>query len=525
MTLVFNTLPDTATLLAATRQHRRIAVCLPDKQLPHFASNHPCPSENNWAESLNRQTACLQWLGANVLYGLPNHSELWLMPPALNQRLSDYFGRNMVWANDPLPQQPATPCKPWFAPPPPAPVGTVAVIGAGIAGAATARALAERGVQVIVLEAAAHAASCASGNRQGLLYAKISPHPTEQTELLLCGYGHTRRLLSQYLPDSNSWHGCGVLHLDHQPEEQQRNQALARQTDLQHLFRYLSAEEASRQSGLSLEQGGLFWPHGVWLNPPALVNALLDHPNIALHTSSPLLTARHDAGLWQLDTPQRTFTASHLVYCTGAHSKQQAPLSHLPLFSIRGQTSLAAATPLSARLRTALSGASYISPAWEGVHCYGASFIHHDNDADWREAEDEANAAALAALHPELAASLRAQPSAATLRGHAAIRCDSPDHLPTVGPLGDTAAMQRVYAKLALDKHYRLSDPCPYVPNVYINTAHGSRGLATAPLCAESIAANILGLPDPLSPRLRAALHPNRHTIRAIIRHQPLLAD
>ena len=104
------------------------------------------------------------------------------------------------------------------------------------------------------------------------------------------------------------------------------------------------------------------------------------------------------------------------------------------------------------------------------------------------------------------------------------MRCDSPDHLPVVGALGDIAAMQTAYAKLALDKNYRLDNvPCPYLPNTYINTAHGTRGLATAPVCAAAIAADILGLPQPLSQRLRTALHPNRAVIRAIVRQQPLL--
>ena len=92
-----------------------------------------------------------------------------------------------------------------------------------------------------------------------------------------------------------------------------------------------------------------------------------------------------------------------------------------------------------------------------------------------------------------------------------------------VGAVGDIAAMQDVYAKLALDKHYRLNDSCPYLPNVWLNTGHGTRGLATAPICAASLAAEILNLPQPLSPRLKAALHPNRAVIRAIVRRQPLL--
>ena len=162
-----------------------------------------------------------------------------------------------------------------------------------------------------------------------------------------------------------------------------------------------------------------------------------------------------------------------------------------------------------------------LAPAWQGIHTYGATFIAHDADSDWRETDEQANRQELAALHSELAESLSENPE--NLRGHAAIRCDSPDHLPLVGPLGDIAAMQAVYAKLALDRKYRLTAPCPYQPNVYLNTAHGSRGLATAPLCAEAIAADLLGQPNPLSRALRAALHPNRYIVRAIGRQQPLL--
>ena len=228
-----------------------------------------------------------------------------------------------------------------------------------------------------------------------------------------------------------------------------------------------------------------------------------------------MLSAQYCAPHWRLDTPQHTLSADHIVYCAGAASPQQPPLAALPWQLIRGQTNLAAATAYTGRLKTALSAASYISPAWEGLHCYGASFVPHDACGDWRDSEAEHNRQELARLHPQLAAELTAAP---TVNGHAAVRCDGPDHLPIVGPVADYAAMRGVYAKLAHDKNYPLSDSCPYLPNVWVNSAHGSRGLATAPWCAESIAARILGLPDPLSRRLREALHPNRHIVRALVR-------
>jgi len=520
-TLIYRRFPPLNVLLQDATHYPHLAVCLEHSEFPEL----PRPQAGNAAEAelyqrLQAQLACLQWHGANLFDHLLPNAQLWLMPPAILDSLHDYFGDQLQWRGEPIAQKNSEAVKPWFIPPPSTPVEQVAVIGAGIAGATTARALAERGVAVTVLEAG-EPAGRASGNRQGLLYAKISAHATAQTELLLCGYGYSKRLLERLLPDSEYWGASGVLHLDHDAAEAERNRALGQMQAYRHLFHHLDAEAASALAGIELSQSGLYWPQGVWLNPAAWVHALLDHPAITVLNHHPLQHASHDGQRWQLTTPQQRLSASHLVYCTGADSRHQALLSPLPLHSIRGQTSLAAANTYSEQLHTALSGASYLAPAWQGIHTYGATFIAHDADSDWRETDEQANRQELAALHSELAESLSENPE--NLRGHAAIRCDSPDHLPLVGPLGDIAAMQAVYAKLALDRKYRLTAPCPYQPNVYLNTAHGSRGLATAPLCAEAIAADLLGQPNPLSRALRAALHPNRYIVRAIGRQQPLL--
>ncbi|MGN6977622.1 FAD-dependent 5-carboxymethylaminomethyl-2-thiouridine(34) oxidoreductase MnmC, partial [Neisseria sp. P0006.S006] len=76
-------------------------------------------------------------------------------------------------------------------------------------------------VRVTVL-VAGKAAQAGSGNRQVFLYSKISPHVTEQTELLLTGYGYTRRLLEDLLPYSDVWGGDGVLHLNFDESERKR---------------------------------------------------------------------------------------------------------------------------------------------------------------------------------------------------------------------------------------------------------------------------------------------------------------
>ena len=409
--------------------------------------------------------------------------------------------------------------KPWFTPTPSDPAEQVIVVGAGIAGASTAHALARRGIAVTVLEQAAAPALAASGNRQGLIYAKISPHPTEQTRLLLSGYGFSLRLLAQSLPEQTAWQNCGVLHLDHQPQEARRNRLLAAQGHP--LYHAVTAAEASALAGIPLTEGGLFWPQGAWVHPPTWIAALLDHPHIRVHHLCSVTALQHGDAAWHVRCSNgQTFSGSHLVLCQGADSGRLSPLDTLPFRRIRGQTDVAAASPFSSRLNIALSGASYISPAWQGQHCFGASFVFDDPQTDWRLHECRDNWQALARLQPQLAHSLTAPdfrlPETIPC-GHAALRCDSSDHLPVVGALGDATAMRQTYAKLALDKHYRLTDPCPYWPNLYLNTAHGTRGLSTAPLCGEVIAAQIASQPCPFPETIRTALHPNRLIIRPII--------
>ncbi|SUA24386.1 putative oxidoreductase [Neisseria gonorrhoeae] len=90
------------------------------------------------------------------------------------------------------------------------------------------------------------AAQAASGNRQGLLYAKISPHDTGQTELLLAGYGYTKRLLGHILPDSDTWGGNGIIHLNYSRTEQQRNHELGLQKHHNHLYRSITSAEAEK---------------------------------------------------------------------------------------------------------------------------------------------------------------------------------------------------------------------------------------------------------------------------------------
>lgn len=394
-------------------------------------------------------------------------------------------------------------------------VQNACVIGGGIAGAATARALAARNIRVTLLEKN-RIARAASGNYQGLLYAKISPHDTMQSRLLLHAYAYAQGVVRQMLPEKNGWDDCGILHLDFDDKETRRHAALAAQNST--LYRAVGAAEASRLAGVPLAAGGLFWQNGIWLHPPALVKRLSEHENIALHENCAAQNFRHDGSRWQIFCADgRQFSADALIVCSGAHLDFARALG-IHLAQIRGQTEVLPEAYFSGSLKTAVSGAGYISPPWQGKRCFGASFRPNCAD-DAVSAADFAENAAL--LQKTLGAhSLRSAVPPGRSLSHAAVRCDAFDHLPVVGRVGSAAAMRRIYAKLAQDKNYRIDEDCPYPPHLYLNTAHGSRGLLTAPLAAWAVAAEICGTPHPLDNALRAALSPNRLIIRDIVRRK-----
>ena len=512
----------------AAEQEQHWLFCLDDDVPPPHRIALPAePSDNSLAAALQAALACT---GTAALHHFPyawGKVHFWFVPRAYAAQCQAHFAAPIQWQDSPV--RPAEPpaLKAWQAAPEPLPEdGTphVLVIGAGIAGAATAYECALRGASVSVIERQKQPAQEASGNRQGLLYAKISPHDTPQTELLLSGYGYTRHLLARLLPEQAHWQPCGVLHLNHNESERQRNLLLAQQTQHAHLCRAVCAEEATQLAGIPIGQDGLFWPMGAWLHPAALVEQLLDHPNIRLLVEHNVEEAAYDSESrqWRVRTPHGTLSGSHIVFCTGAGSLHAPVTQQFPLQIIRGQTSIAPATEYSRALKTALSAASYIAPAWQENHCFGATFIPNNPDISWQAEDERHNRQALSQLNEPLYRSLSAawgdesslHPAE---RGHAALRCDAHDHLPAVGALGDAAAMKQVYAKFAHDKNYPIHTPCPYLPNAYLNTAHGSRGLATAPLCAADIAAQICRTPRLLSTRLQQALNPNRLIIKEII--------
>lgn len=402
------------------------------------------------------------------------------------------------------------------------------IIGGGIAGCHTARALAGRGWRVTLLEQHAQLAQEGSGNPQGVLYAKLSHRAETLSDFNLQALQFAQRAYQAYWDQVGSQ--CGVLQLLSPTNIDQLQQRYGQQG----LFTPVTATEASELSGVTVDSGGLFFPQSGWINPAALCRQLVDHPHIEVVLNCRVDTLEFDSNQqqWQLSTAQfdphtglepQTLTrqAPAVVLTVASHARKLTlasgePLTaELPLKPIRGQVSYVTASADSQALKTVICGDGYLPPAVEGRHCLGATFDPHHLDLTLTEQDHQRNLHTMTQQVPSLADTFVSDRISG---GRAALRCTTPDYLPLVGPLPKYLDLLEDYALLRKNARANIPHAAHYWPGLYVNLGHGSRGLTYTPICAELLAAQMQGEPTPVGQALHTALHPGRFWIRDLIR-------
>lgn len=406
--------------------------------------------------------------------------------------------------------------EPWFAPPAPLSVGAALLIGGGLAGTATALSLSRRGWHCTLLEAEGELAAAASGNRQGLLYPPLSADVNDlPTRFYLAATSYASRHARAFSAVAQA--ACGVLQLARDAREQARLEkiaALGLDTDFVH---WADAARASRLSGYPLQQGGLFFPAAGWVAPAELCAAQWDASAGDLHLHRRVARLRRaDNGDWQALAADGTLLgqAPVLVLANAHAARALLPAAAWPLRVLRGQVTHARATP-HPPLACALCYEGYIAPPHEGRYCFGASYAPDDRRVDLRAADDAANLELLRRVQPGLAAGLQLDGA------RAGLRCSSADHLPLVGGVADYSCLREVYADLCHGRAARHYPTPPYQTGLYVNIAHGSRGLTSIPLAAELLAAQIGGEAAPLPQTLCNALNPQRFVLRELKKARP----
>lgn len=374
------------------------------------------------------------------------------------------------------------------------------VLGAGMAGSQVAYALALRGWEVSVIDRATQAAAGASGNHAGALMPLLTIDWSRPGRLHLAAYlmaiAQLERLFALRGSDDRAalaGERCGLLLLAHD-ERQSERQAGFRWDPPEPLLRRVDRQEGKELCGFTPTWDGLHLPGSGWVEPAALVRALLRHPKIETRFGCEVGAIERHQELWRVTNRQGGVIdqAPVVVVAVGGGVNEIDVPCGLPLAlslqSIRGQVSHLTTTEKSAALRCVVCYDGYITPAYQGLHLVGATFDRGDEERGPRAEDDLRNRAALGRALPDL------YKAVGSLHGsRVAFRSATRDRLPLVGPVA------------AADGEPR---------GLYLSLAHGSRGLVTTPIAAELIASDIEGEPLPLPSDLIAMIDPARFVAR-----------
>ena len=372
------------------------------------------------------------------------------------------------------------------------------VVGAGISGASVAYAMARRGWQVTVLDAAPQAAGGASGLPVGLVVPHVSADDSPRSRLSRVGARLMLQHTSMLLREGHDWARSGVR---------------------EHLFSG-GGENCPDDAQERLHT------HAGWVRPAALVGAWLAHPGIALQTGTPVAALHKAPGGWQVLGPDAHVVAkAEVVIFANAYaardllsSEAMAPhrastltLTLSDLQAVHGTASLGhmpstpdllkdavphnghgcfiPGIPAPYNLRWWLAGSSF-----EPDEAPSAESLRTHQLAPLKD-QSAGNLQRLRGLLPEVAAALAPQ-----FHGDAALhwsgtRCVTHDRLPLAGPV---------------DKEGR--------NGLWMHVGMGARGLTFSALGAELIAARICQEPWPVETSLARSIDSQRLRKRRVPR-------
>jgi len=371
------------------------------------------------------------------------------------------------------------------------------IVGAGLAGAAAARALSQAGMACTMFERAAQPASEASGNPAGLFHSTIGRDDGVHHRLHRAASLHAARWVREAGGETG-----GLLRLDDDADTMRRI-VEAQGLPPEHV-QALSRDAASALAGVPLAGPAWHFVEGGCADPAALVRHTLALPGVRFVAGADVQRVEPRADGWRVFGPGGQVLAdAPLVVLAAAHNT--LPLAGLPaqwLALCRGQVSWVQAGPLRIvppRLPVASGGYALALP--DGRLLLGATQQPGDDDPAVRDADHAHNLARAAALFgvPSLL-----RDDHAPIEGRVGWRAVTRDRLPIVGAVPNLATPPTRHGVRFV----------PRRAGLVMLSGLGSRGLTTAALCGELIAAQATGAPWPVEADLADAIDPARFVLR-----------
>ncbi len=362
---------------------------------------------------------------------------------------------------------------------------SIAIIGAGIAGACLARRLRDRGARVTVFDAAEGPAQGTSGNPLALVMPRLDAADTVQARLLIDAY-----LSAQAFYRDRP--GVSLAETHHFPRDE---------TEARRFEKLLADPPLGLEQLEAIRNGGLLHKRSMILEPATLLPALLDGIEVKWGSVA------------NIDPSTLSVNGSNYDAIILAGGWRMEELTGpLDLTGRLGQVeyyrSDVDAPP------SALASGHYALAA--GKHrLWGATFADHAGGAPQETSNAAAeNRQALDKLSPFW----RAEAVKANTRSRAGVRATTADRLPLIGALPDTDTLIR--DRQILERQGWNTAFGDYaIEGIYLAGGYGSRGFTWAPWAAGILTAEIFQDPVPAQRDALRATVPNRQILRKLKRN------
>ncbi|UJF23273.1 FAD-dependent 5-carboxymethylaminomethyl-2-thiouridine(34) oxidoreductase MnmC [Shewanella sp. OMA3-2] len=429
----------------------------------------------------------------------------------------------------------------------------IGIIGGGIASTSLALSLAERGKSVVLYCQDDAIGQGASGNRQGAIYPLLTPENDALSQFYQQAFLYSRqrvqRLTSQGYEVSHDF--CGVLHTGFDDRSKARlNKIINGQEWPDDIARKVSADQASDIARVEIKQTGLFYPLGGWICPYELAQASLDHAvaigSITIKMNCKIESIEQTEQGWALcateqkssqqkpnqqknsqkkNSQQGSPIAFHpqLVIANGADLTHFQQTREIPLSGFRGQVSHVPSKGELASLKTVICANGYLTLVFQQQHCVGASYVKSPQHLDFCPIEQVENGKKMSQSFANVS-----WPNDINVSGNDArvgVRMVSRDHFPVMGYAIDMEKLNQGYQiqqaskdKPSLWQQHWQTTPAPIHDGLFVLGGFGSRGLSSAPLVAECLAANLCGEIMPINLETQTLLSPNRMWMRKLLK-------
>ncbi len=390
----------------------------------------------------------------------------------------------------------------------PQPAGHAVIVGAGLAGCAAARTLAQEGWRCTVLDSQPKPAQHGSGNPagifHGIVHAGDGPHARFNRAAAMEAQRAVLRAIAQGVPGSVQ----GLLRLETSGMDVLAMRAIIERQGLPNDYvRALTGDESSALAGVRLAHPAWFYPGAGWVSPAALsAHWLADAGElVCFRGDTEVGKLRRLAHGWEvLDPAGELIQAADVVILANAEHAGRLAGAEWPLHRVRGQVSLINPMRLPTTPRVPIAGAGYLVLPAQGPAVFGATAQPGDADASVRDRDHFHNLGQLQRLLD--------QPLAVTpdqLQGRTAWRCVTADRLPLIGAVPDAAS--------PVDRadHARLVSR---VPGLFVFAGLGSRGITWSALGARILTSWVSGAPSPIEADLLDAVDPARFLVRQVRR-------